>query len=275
MDALSRPDLERTLMEVGAHLADPPAADLAVAVGRRLEREASAGARPGRLRIRRPVLRARFDWRVAAAVAAAVAILAAGILVASPGVRRAVAGWLGIRGVRIEVTPTPPPSLPPSGPQAIHLGPPVSLAEAERDVGFRIVLPSTAGLGVPDEVHVQPLYISEQVFLVYRSRPGLPTAGATGLAALVSEFRAQPDGAYYKKLAAGTGVVRFVRVHGEPGYWIEGGHEVWYVDANGVPMQDTARIAGNVLVWQHGDLTLRLEGAFTEAQGLRIARSFG
>jgi hypothetical protein len=32
-------------------------------------------------------------------------------------------------------------------------------------------------------------------------------------------------------------------------------------------------IRGNVLLWVHGPLTLRLEGKFTKAQALEIARS--
>ena len=32
-------------------------------------------------------------------------------------------------------------------------------------------------------------------------------------------------------------------------------------------------VAGNTLLWQHGTLTLRLEGALTEAQALDLARS--
>jgi hypothetical protein len=150
----------------------------------------------------------------------------------------------------------------------------MSLAQAQRQMGFRILLPHTPELGAPDEVHVQPLYISEQVFLVYRPRPGLPASAETGVGMLVSEFRAAPDGGFYKKVAVGSGSVDFVRVNGEPGYWIRGGHEVAYVDENGNPIQDTARLAANVLLWQHGDLTLRIESSLSRAEVLRIARSF-
>ncbi|HJP64839.1 MAG TPA: hypothetical protein VKA30_00885 [Actinomycetota bacterium] len=268
---LSLDQLERTLFEIGGRLEDPPAADLADAVARRLRSDPARGGPVLRMpRWRRPSL----SWRPAVAAVAAVAVLIAGILTVSPGARHAVAGWLGLRGVQIEVTPSPLPTSLPSGPRAIELGPLTSLADAQRQVGFRILLPHTAELGSPDEVHVQPLYLSEQVFLVYRPRAGLPAAPETGLAVLVSEFRAAPDEGFYKKLSVGSGTVEFVRVKGQPGYWIQGGHEVAYVDDNGIPIQDTARLAANVLLWQRGDLTLRIESSLSRSEVLRIARSF-
>jgi hypothetical protein len=186
-----------------------------------------------------------------------------------------VAGWLGLRGVRIEVTrpPSGGPSLSP-GP-APDLGPLVSLAEAERQLGFEVLLPGLAQLVRPDEVHVQPLFISDQVFLVYRARPGIPATDATGVGLLVSEFRARLDDQFYKKISVGSGTVEFVVVNGEPGYWIQGLHEVSYLDQNGVPVQDSTRIAGNVLLWERGDVTLRMESALSLQEALRIARSFG
>jgi hypothetical protein len=263
-------ELERVLLDVGSHLEEPPPVDLALMVGARLRDRTAAPVIPIRRRLfPRPV-----TWRSVAVIAAAVVVLLAGIMVFSPGARRAVAGWLGLRGVRIEVVPpTPSASPPPSGPQTLDLGPRVSLPEAEREVGFRVLLPGDPALGAPDEIHVQPLYISEQVFLVYRARPGFHITSETGVALLVSEFRARPDGDYFKKVSANGGV-EFVEVHGEPGYWIEGAHEVSYLDAHGIPIQDTTRLAGNVLVWQHGDLTLRLESSLILNEALRIARSF-
>jgi hypothetical protein len=40
-------------------------------------------------------------------------------------------------------------------------------------------------------------------------------------------------------------------------------------------VQDSTRIADNVLIWEQGDLTLRLESALSRDQALGIARSFG
>jgi hypothetical protein len=266
--------LERVLVEVGRRLKEPPAVNMAAAVGARLRAESATGRRTVLVFRPRPAF-GWTRWRAATVAVAAVIVVIAGTLVFSPSARRAVAGWLGLRGVRIEVTSPVPgaPSLSP-GP-APDLGPRVSLAEAERQVGFEILLPSLAGLGPPDEVHVDPLFISEQAFLVYRARPGIPAAEATGVGLIIGEFRGRADADFYKKISVGGASVQFVRVNGEPGYWIEGHHEVSYLDPEGRRIVDTTRVADNVLVWEHGAITLRLESVLTLEDALEIARSFG
>jgi hypothetical protein len=267
-------ELERFLFEIGTRLEEPPSGHLAAAVGARLR--AGPVAKPRVLAFRqRPAFGGPARWRTVAVAAAAVLAVVAGTLVFSPGARRAVAGWLGLRGVRIEVSPAPPGGTTPSPGPAPNLGPEVSRAEAERQMGFRVLLPDRPGLGPPDEIHVQPLFISEQVFLVYESRPGIPATDATGFGLLVSEFRGRADADFYKKVSAGSGSVEFVTVNGGDGFWIEGLHSVSYLDPKGRVVQDSTRIADNVLIWEQGDLTLRLESALSRDQALGIARSFG
>jgi hypothetical protein len=48
---------------------------------------------------------------------------------------------------------------------------------------------------------------------------------------------------------------------------------MYYVDSNGKPLKDTIRLAGNVLIWQQGKVTLRLEGLITELRALAVAES--
>ena len=58
-----------------------------------------------------------------------------------------------------------------------------------------------------------------------------------------------------KKIALTRTSVRWVRVGIDPAIWIAGDrHVVLFPRA-------APRLAGHVLVWQHGNLTLRLEGA--------------
>ena len=61
------------------------------------------------------------------------------------------------------------------------------------------------------------------------------------------------------------------------GFWIDGRpHFLVFRDPSGEYRQDTLRLAGNTLVWEHApDLLLRLEGAPTLDQALRIANSVG
>ena len=62
--------------------------------------------------------------------------------------------------------------------------------------------------------------------------------------------------------------------NGDAGIWIEGSpHVVVLVGRNGAPELHTLRLAGNVLVWEHGARTLRLEGPLRRDEALRIARS--
>ena len=63
-------------------------------------------------------------------------------------------------------------------------------------------------------------------------------------------------------------------VNGASGYWISGGvHEIIYLDPNGVPISNTLRLAGNVLLWQRGDVTLRIESSLSLEQALAVART--
>lgn len=59
------------------------------------------------------------------------------------------------------------------------------------------------------------------------------------------------------------------------GYWIDGEPHLFfsYRDERGQLRQDRSRLAGNVLLWERGDLTLRIEGNLTKVEALRIAES--
>ena len=50
-------------------------------------------------------------------------------------------------------------------------------------------------------------------------------------------------------------------------------HEVLFQEENGQIQTDRVRLAGNVLLWQEGPVTLRIEGTRTLGQALTIARS--
>jgi hypothetical protein len=50
-------------------------------------------------------------------------------------------------------------------------------------------------------------------------------------------------------------------------------HEVLFQTTTGQVETDRVRLAGNVLVWQQGRLTIRIEGTRTLARALALARS--
>jgi hypothetical protein len=194
-----------------------------------------------RVRSRRPLL-------VAVAVALVVAALAAAFAV--PQSRGAILRFLHLGGVTVEVVDTLPSAQ--EQPLAAGLGPVVTAADARRRLGASPLVPA---LDPPPPFH----YADGVVSAVFTDR---------GRPVLLSEL-AGDDPVIVKKLLQG-GQIRFVRVGGAPGYWITGtGHVVT------LPPSASPRLAGNVLLWQTGGLTLRLEGReLTLARALQLAGSF-
>jgi hypothetical protein len=90
---------------------------------------------------------------------------------------------------------------------------------------------------------------------------------------LITQFQAGIDGAFIKKLSADRTAIQFVTVNGKPAYWLSGEpHQIVYlVGPSSVP--ERTRLAGNVLLWEQGGVTYRIEGPRTLEEALRIAAS--
>jgi hypothetical protein len=233
-------ELETGLRSLAAEIAFPPTPPLADAVRARLEP------------------RQRRQWftgrRVAVAFAVVLAAFAA-VLAASPGARSAFLELFGIEGAtvyRVERTPDVNKYAP------LARGEAVTLAEAERSVTFDLRLPPTeAG---------RPI---ERVFLDR-------IVGAVSVAyccpeLLLTQFRGET--LPYVQKFAGSGVhVEHLTVDDSPGIWIEGPHVVVFRDARGIVHEDEMRLAGNVLLWESGGITYRLEGDVDRDEALRLAK---
>jgi hypothetical protein len=266
-------ELEQALADLAAALEFPPTPDLAAAVGARLD-EAPARA-PARAR-RRPWLIGLSGWRRLAVAGLVAVLLAAAVLVASPGTREAVARRLGLRGVGVELGGPPPPTVTtrPGERLDLGLGGRVTLEEARRRVGFPVLVPDVAGFRQPAAVFVnENAPPGGRVDLVYRARPGLPANPYTDVGLLVTQFQATLTPDFIKKVVGG-GLVEEVQVAGQPGYWFSGEpHFFSYQDRAGEINDESTRLAGNTLVWQAGAQTLRLEGQLSKQEALRIAES--
>ena len=239
--------LESRLRELGSHLDAPDAAALPEGVRRRLRQEDRPRRRPG----------------LAAILAAALAVAVIG------GVAVAV---LLIPGVEIRRTPTPPTAAAPGDPEKLGLGRPATLAEARNSVDLNVLVPQR--LGPPDAVFVGRRPEGGRVTMVYDPKEDLPADENTGVGMLVTLFRGSTDTAFVQKEAGPETSVRPITVEGSPGMWIEGApHTVAYVDANGRMFPDSLRLAGNVLIWQVGEVTLRLESRLQLEPSLDVARS--
>lgn len=228
------PELDAVLTELGRRVEFPPTPNLAPVVRRRLGE--------------------RRSWRRPLVLALAVLVVAIGGALAVPAARTAILDWLGLRGVRIVRVDKLPPA-PVIG--NLDLGRPVTLTEARRRAPWLLV-PADA----PDGVYISTAIPGGKVSLLW----GTPTS----VRALLTEFRGQK--AYIEKLIEPDARVEPVDV-GSIGAWLEEPHVLAFVDRHGRFREDTARLAGKTLLWQQGDVTLRLEGELSKEEALRIARS--
>ena len=129
-------------------------------------------------------------------------------------------------------------------------------------------------MGDPDEVYVNYAVPEPQVSMVWRARPGLPDTATTGVGMLLTELRGDLGAGQLEKVVGRQTRLESLTVNGGRALWLEGAqHAFFYRDARGEVRGDTARLAGNVLLWEQGSVTLRLESALSKADAVRIAES--
>jgi hypothetical protein len=232
-------ELEQRLLALDLALEVPPAPDVVPAVLARLPARSRWRPRPAR--------------RVLA-VALAVALGLAGTAIAVPSTRDAVLRLLGLRGVRLELVPhLPPPTARTSA--RLGLGQRLPLARARHAASFTALLPPGTALA----------YLDHDV-------PGGRISLLIGRV-LVIEFRGTTTPFIFKVIGPGT-TVKQVRVNAGPGVYLSGApHEVIFRESTRQIETDRVRLAGNVLMWQQGPVTVRIEGTHTLHQALSIARS--
>jgi hypothetical protein len=175
--------------------------------------------------------------RRAAVFATAAGVAALAVAFAVPGSRASLLRFFHLRGATVSIVDRLPPLTPHRS-----LGRPVAFGQTR----FRLLLPSSRR---PERVYAG----DGGYWLRY---PGL----------LLFEFDAGAGAQLIKKAAVRTTDVQYVEVGKDPGIWIGARHALYL--PGGPPVA-----ARRVLIWEHGPLTLRLEGAFGREQALAIARS--
>jgi hypothetical protein len=242
------PDLHDALTRLAADADWPATPALADGVRAAIEAQPAVGGRPGprawwrsRGRSRRPLL------------AALLALLVGGAVVAAPGAGSGLLERLGLRNATVtKVERLPATALG----RRLRLGERSTLAGARRIAGFDLRRP--AALGPPREVYVD----AGVVTFLYRARGGAPML-----------FTQVPGstGPYVQKFV--TEDTRRVRVDGVPGLLLRGPHAVFF-DARGAATGvQEARLAKSTLMWERDGLLLRLEAEQPLGELLRIARS--
>jgi hypothetical protein len=209
-----------------------------------------------------PALELRLEPRPARrlrplALALAVAlVLAAGALALSPGARSAFLELFRLKGATVSrVEELPETRLIE---RAELLGSRVPEHAARRQAGFELV-----DLGEPDEVYLRG---DGLVTFVYGSieQPRL----------LLSQVRGSVWDGFVKKVGSLGTSVEEVEVEAGRGLFISGDpHFVMYRARDGSIREDSAYLAGTTLLWNRGDVLLRLEADVGRETALELARS--
>lgn len=238
-------ELERALTVLGRELAVPDAPDLVPAVLAGIER------RP----MRRPQPR---RWAIAVAVVVLAALAAT---LAIPDARSALFRVLHIGGERIELVDDLPDVSSTGLDLDVVLGRLVTLEEARRNAGFDIRELDEA----PNRV-----YLGERgtVWLLYGTPERIRLLVAQTPLLFVEESL------ILKKLAGPGTQIEQVALDGSTGFFLAGEpHLVLLLDVNGQVVEESTRLAKNVLIWETGGVAYRLEGDFDKEDALRLATS--
>lgn len=201
---------------------------------------------------------------------AALATLAAvALIVALPGARSTVAGWLEIAGIRIETGADPQTAVPVSFGGDLFLGRPVSLTEAQAAVTFEILALTGLAVGEP-EIYLDHRDDTPVISLVYPASKSLPPIGETGAGLLLTQFVPAGDTDAYIKRTAMDAAPEFLIVNGSSGAWIEDGSLAIPGDT---ARADVERPSAHVLIWGADEITIRMETTLTRDEALAIART--
>ena len=239
-------ELERSLTTLGQALEVPEAPDLVPAVLARIESRPAPKALP-----------ARRKWVLVVGVALLAALAAT---LAIPDARSALFRVLHIGGERIElVDELPRVSVAPD--LELGLGERVTLEAARRRSAFDL-----RELDEPPD----RTYLGERGtvwFLYGESERVRLLVAQTPLHVLDRELMV-------KKLAAPETRVERISVDGSPGVFLSGeSHFLFLLDEYGQIVEESARLARDVLIWESGGVAYRLEGELEREEALRLAGS--
>lgn len=251
--ALDDEALGRALAAIAGEIEWPAPRDVAADVTRTLRDQermpALARPRPSSSRRRTVLL-------VAAVLLLALAAVAAKVII-------------DLGAITIDTIPGRPTALPSAVASGPTLGHPATLPEAEAEAGFPAPIPDE--LGTADAVWVDRTPDGARIVLAWAASDQLPAIDGLPWGALLSAFRG--DAAQVAKLvfSEGEGTLQGVHVDGHDAWWITGEHELDLVMDDGTYTR--YRVAGNVLVWNTGEVVLRLETALDREAAVRIAKS--
>lgn len=250
-------DLSAALTRIGRDL-DVPTTPLVVEGVR-----ARIAEREGTPVTFRPRLSLPSRRRTIALVAAAMLLLGGAALAAKL--------VIDLGAVTIDVVPSRPTAPPTTMETGRAFGRPTTLAAAESAAGFAASIPTA--LGAPDHVWVGTSADlgppTTRIVLAWDPRLDLPAIDGLPWGAVLMELRG--DAALIgKTVFADAGSLDVVHVHGDVAYWITGEHTLTIATPLGTR---DLKITGNVLVWQRGGLTYRMETTASRDRAIAIAET--
>jgi hypothetical protein len=174
-------------------------------------------------------------------------------MVFSPGAREAVADLFAAAGIRINLTDDPVPT---AGAD-LDLGDPIDLVDVAGAVDFVVRVPTGEDPGAPDGVYLGD---DGEVTMVWKQGPTLPAASDTDIGLLLAQRPIDaPRHIGDKAIGRGTEVL-VLEVEGRSAVWIEGTpHTLTFLDSDDQPVEETTRLAANVLLWEANGVNHRLE----------------
>ena len=205
-----------------------------------------------RARLTAPAPRSRWRMFLAAAVAA-VAITVVAVEPARAAVVDAVVQVLRVAGIEVRRSDQAAP--PAATPSPLPSTGEVTVAQAEQRAPFPVRWPDR--LGPPERVEIadpDPAGVPRVVSALYR-----------GGTVRFDQFDGSA-GMFFKQAQQ----AQWVDLGGDMAVWLPGPHTLTYVDRAGVRRTATARLATPTLIWEHGQVTYRLEG-FTDLAQARAA----
>lgn len=262
IDSPPQNDIENQLKRAGREFIYPPTPDISAQVMLKMER-----TRPARER-----RRVRFAWAVG------ILILVLITLMVVPPVRAQILEFLRFGAVRIFLstptlaptqtaipgTPTPAPTTTPTPLSSfLDLSGETSLAKAQQEVNFPILLPTyPPDLGLPDKVYFQNAG-GQTVILVWL-QPGEPRQVRMSLVLL-------GPGSFAGKLLPQK--VTDTTVAGEDALWLQGSHTLILRRGDDSIGEVELMVNANVLLWMESDVTYRLETSLPLDEARRVAES--
>jgi hypothetical protein len=258
--AMNDAELGDALSGMGSHIRWPATPAVARSVGETIR---GLETRPSLVASRLSVPSRR---RTLIAVAAVLLLLA--------GAALATKLVIELGAVAIEVLPGRPDALPSTVVTDVPLGREVPLARAAEIAGFPAALPS--GVPAPARIWVDEAIVDFESEVVGRRivsawppTSTLPRIEGTDVGAVLMQFEG-PWQVASKLLSEETNDYGMARVSGRQAFWTTGAHELLLLTDAG---SQRLFVTGNVLIWQAGGFTFRLETALAERAAIRIAET--